>query len=219
MSKKFIAVQALVCLSVASMAVADMRITEWMYKGEGAEFIEFTNMGNVSVDMTGWKFADSHHPADDPSYFDLSAFGMVAPGESVVLTEATAEDFRIYWSLDAGVKIVELLGDASFDPNAGQNIGGSDTLNLLDNSLTVIDVLVYEKDTIEANGFSANPATSAAIGANDDSLWVLSNVGDSFGSYSSIVGDVGNPGDYVPEPATLAFLAFGAVVILRRSAA
>ncbi len=40
---------------------AQMRITEYMYSGNGAanEFIEFTNVGATPIDLTGWSYDDS----------------------------------------------------------------------------------------------------------------------------------------------------------------
>jgi hypothetical protein len=43
-------------LSLAQAASADMVISEWMYSGSDEEFIEFTNTGASSVDMSGWSF-------------------------------------------------------------------------------------------------------------------------------------------------------------------
>jgi hypothetical protein len=63
-------------------AVGGMRITEYMYSGLGGEFIEFTNRSDAPIDMTGWSYDDDHAV---PGAFSLSAFGVVQPGESVVL--------------------------------------------------------------------------------------------------------------------------------------
>jgi len=58
--------------------------------------------------------------------------------------------------------------------------------------------------------------TPAALGANDVYQWTLSTVGDTFGSYTSTGGDVGNPGVYIPEPSALALLALGVLAVRRR---
>jgi len=93
----------LVSFAVASSAAAEMRITEYMYSGGNGEFIEFTNVGNAPVDLAGWSFSDS---AEAPGAVDLSAFGTVAAGESVILTETAAADFRTAWSLCDAVKVI-----------------------------------------------------------------------------------------------------------------
>ncbi len=220
MKRSAILMMAVVGLCVAG-ATADMNITEWMYSGNGGEFIEFTNTGLTSVDMTGWSYEDSHHPSNDPSYFDLSGFGTVAPGESVIITEDDAATFRSDWGLDASVKVLGLLGDASLDPDAGDNIGRGDTIYLLDGSLATIDVLQYGDEdfagSIRTKEFSGNPISAAALGANDCLQWELSAVGDAHGSYASAMGDIGNPGTYVvPEPASLMLLAVVGLFAARR---
>ncbi len=67
-----------------------MCITEWMYSGDSGEFIEFTNLSDVAVDMTDWSMDDN----GATRAFDLSAFGVIQPGESVIVTEAAEAAFR-----------------------------------------------------------------------------------------------------------------------------
>ncbi len=194
-------------IAPAGAFAANVKITEWMYKGEGGEFVEFTNLGDTAVDFTGWFYNDSHAIDDNP--FDLSGFGMVAAGESVILTEDPAMLFRTDWGLDQSVKIIGGLGDG----DAGNNIGGSDTINLYNAAGSVVDTLTYEKGTIAAKGASGNPGSVAALGADDDSLWVLAHEGDVFGSWASGLGDLGNPGTYNPVPVPGAFWLMGAGIL------
>ncbi len=179
-------------------ADAEMFITEWMYSG--SEFAEFTNMGAVGVDMTGWSFDDDSRTAGTT---DLSGFGVVAPGESVILCEDPAADFRTLWGLDSSVKIV---GDNI------ANLGKSDEINLFNAADDLIDRLTYTNDGENpiTKDISGNPTTTAALGANDASQWVLSAVGDRFGSYTAgATPFIANPGRYVdavPEPSTIVLL-------------
>ena len=110
-----------------------MRITEYMSKGSGGEFIEFTNLGAEPVDMTGWSYDDE---SGIPGTLDLGGFGIVAPGESVILAEDPAATFESDWSL-ADVTIV---GDLTV------NLGGSDVIHLYDASDTLVDRLSYQED-------------------------------------------------------------------------
>ncbi len=138
--------------------------------------------------------------------------GVVAAGESVVITEDTEASFRAAWSLPASVKV---LGSYS------NNLGRNDEVNLFDSSNSFVDRLTYGDQnipgTIRTQGQSGNPITPAALGVNDVSLWQLSFVGDGFGTYASSNGDLGNPGSYVvPEPSTVLLLSCGALALLAR---
>ncbi|HSB96090.1 MAG TPA: lamin tail domain-containing protein [Spongiibacteraceae bacterium] len=194
-------------LSSAEAATANVRITEWMYKNEGSpgEFIEFTNLGSVAVDLTGWSYADSSAKAGDVS---LSAFGTVAAGESVILTEASASAFRTAWNLSASVKII--------GGNSKDNLGNGDAINLYDSSKTLVDSLVYGSSPL-TDGKSGRPGSAAALGGQNPAQWALSSVGDIEGSYASIGGDIGSPGktsfvsapSAVPLPAALPMFLSG----------
>jgi len=184
-------------LACVGTANADgIRITEYMYAGStniGGEFIEFTNLSAEPVDMAGWSFDDD---AREPGAFDLSGFGVVMPGESVVLTEDDPEDFRSDWGLGLEVKIIGHLGD-----EFGNNIGRNDELNLYNQFGDLVDRLTYGDQafpsSVRTRWFSGNPVSLAAVGANDAFGWVLSVEGDIYGSIVSAAGDVGNPGSYL----------------------
>jgi predicted extracellular nuclease len=199
---------ALVLASIAGAANAQIRITEWMYQGANGEFIEFTNIGGAPVDMTGWSFDDDSRL---PGTQSLSAFGVVLPGESVILTEATAAAFRAAWSLPASVKVIGGLT---------ANLGRNDEINLYDNSNNLIDRLTYGDQnfpgSIRTQNRSGNPINDAALGANNPFDWVLATAGDIYGSYSSSGGDLGNPGFYIPAPGAAALLCSLAAFGLRR---
>ncbi len=206
------------CLSLmASLTLpsgAAMVITEWMYQGTGTggagEFIEFTNTGTSSIDMNGWSFWDSVTPVPT-TRIDLSGFGVVAPGQSVVLTDVTAADFRTAWGLGSGVAVVGELT---------QNLSRADAIQLYDAAGTLVDQLVYND---QGTGNVKGPRTqgTSAIttlgnyGTNNASAWVLST-GDSL-TWTSSLG-VGSPGvAAVPEPSSLALLgSMGALALLRR---
>jgi len=185
-------------------AHADVRITEWMYNGN-AEFVEFTNLGTTAVDFAGWSYDDS---GATPGAFDLSGFGLVAPGESVILTEALATDFRADWGLAASVKILS---------GYTHNLGRADQINLF-NGATLIDRLTYADNGAaggpRTNGVSGIAGTAAALGADDASLWQLSAVRDFEHSFASLGGETGSPGftQYaaaVPEPEAWTMLLAG----------
>lgn len=188
------------------LAHAEVRITEWMYSGGSGEFIEFTNLGGSAIDFTGWSYDDDSRL---PGAFDLSGFGLVGAGESVVITEIDADTFRLDWNLGASVKV---LGGYT------NNIGRADELNLFDASGSLVDRLTYGDNSAaggpRTQGASGRASSETALGANDATQWVLSSVGDAEGSYVSLSGAVASPGvtafaAAVPEPETYALLLAG----------
>ncbi|HPF38868.1 MAG TPA: lamin tail domain-containing protein [Phycisphaerae bacterium] len=185
---------------------AEVRITEFMYTGNGDEFIEFTNVGATPVDMSGFSYDDSGRIS---GAFDLSAFGVVMPGESVVITEGDAGRFKLDWQLPFTTKVIGGLGDP-----IGSNLGRGDEINLYDNGGQLIDRLTYDDRVYlpspRANGASAW-VCSAGLGANDPTLWRLSQAGgDGQSSYVSLNGDTGSPGTHADDDCTSAILPVGA---------
>jgi hypothetical protein len=189
-------------LTTAS-AKARIRITEWMYAGHNGEFVELTNMGASPVDMTDdWFYSDSDREATD---FDLSGFGLVQPGASVIITETTEAAFRTAWALDSTVKVI--------GGNINSNLSRVDEINIY-HSGSLIDRLTFGDNrlpadppagarptagSIRAQNRSGNPMSLAALGANDVFQWALANTAaqgaDDFGTYTSTVGgDRANPG-------------------------
>jgi hypothetical protein len=184
-------------------AHAQMRITEWMYAGANGEFVELTNMGDLPVDMRDeWYYSDSDQGETD---LDLAKFGLVQPGESVIVTEAEESAFRTAWALDPAVKI---LGS-----NINSNLSRVDEINIF-HSDALIDRLTYGDNrvpedpplgapatagSIRAQARSGIPNSLAALGANDVFEWTLASTAaqgaDPFGTYSSTTGgDRANPG-------------------------
>lgn len=205
----------LACAAVAliapwTQAQAQVQVTEWMYNGNGGtgEYVEFTNLGSTAVDFTGWSFDDDSRTAGAVS---LSAIGLLAPGASALITEGSESEFRAAWALGAGVALVG---------SNTSNLGRADEINLFDASGTLVDRFAYGDvafpGTVRAQNFSGNPLTLADLDTTTvTSGWVLASVGDSFGSYASTLGDVGNPGLFapVPEPGTLGLLLAGTAVV------
>jgi hypothetical protein len=161
-----------------------LRLTEYMYSGGNGEFMEFTNVGGAAVDMSGWSYSDS---ARLPAAVSLSSFGSVQAGESVVLTEADANAFRLAWALCAGRK---LQGGLTV------NLGRSDEINLYDAAGRRVDRLTYNDQALggpraqNASGW----VSASGLGANLHSAWTLSAPADAETSVASTGGDVGSPG-------------------------
>lgn len=167
-----------------------VRITEFMYQGPSGEFIEFTNLTSKPVDMTGWSMDDDSGVAGT---VDLSAAGILAPGESFILTESTPAVFAAAWNLTG----VTILG-----PFLNANLGRNDTIHLYDADDNLVDRLRFgDQDypgTIRTQNISGQ-ACHEFIGLDDIFGWVLSSAGDQFGSVTATTGERGTPGSYNPN--------------------
>jgi uncharacterized protein len=191
------------------LATPAIAITEWMYSPVGGpgEYVELTNVSNAPVNMSGWSEDDNDR---NPGKHDLSAFGTVQPGQSVIATEGTDPTaFRTYWNLPASVEVIAY--------GTSDNLGRADEINIYDNSNNLVDRLTYDDQSIggpRTQGTSANIPLSN-LGLNEANLAVASSVGDTYGSYrgGGGTGDLGNPGIYtaVPEPSSLLLAALGLV--------
>jgi predicted extracellular nuclease len=201
LTKMLIIFPALLALIAGSAQAGNIRITEWMYDGTNGEFIELTNYGAGTVDFTGWSFDDD---SNTPGSTSLSSFGVVQPFESVILTDVAAAAFRTAWGLGASVKIIG---------NNANNLGRNDQINVYNAANALVDRLTYGDQnfagTIRTTLKSGNPNSPAALNANNPSLWSFSVNGDAFGSHFSAGNDLGNPGQYVPEPSSLVLGGLG----------
>jgi len=209
----------LLALSIGSTSQAAMKITEWAYAAGTGEYVELTNVGLSPIDMTGFVYDDdSRFSTVVAGGFSLSGFGTVAPGESVVFTEnVSVGDFRLYWSLDPSVKVIGSVVN---------NLGRNDEINLYDNTGVLVDRLTFGDQniagSIRTQNISGNPASLAIVGANNVGQWVASTSGDAFGSYDSLLGDVGNPGIFtlyqaVPEPTAAVLVLVGLAACATRA--
>lgn len=176
-----------------------MRITEWMYQGNSGEFVEFTNLSSEPIDMTGWSLDDNHGV---PGAFSLSAFGVVQPGESVIVTENLVSTFRAAWGLGPEVKIIGQLGTVG-----GNNFGRNDQINLYNAAYQLVDRLDYGDQTYPGSirtQTRSGQTCLETIGQNNVYGWQLSALGDRYGSFAAFSGDIGTPGSYNVPPCCVA---------------
>lgn len=177
-------------LWMACTATAQVRVTEYMYTGSGVEYVELTNFGAGSVDVTGWSIDDSHRVA---GFIPIGALASILPGESVILAGGSAEDFRTNWGLAPSSKV---LGETG---TGGHDLGRNDEINVYDGNGNLVDRLTYGDQTFpgspRANSVSAWVQTEG-IGINDCLLWSLSAPGDVQDSWLGVSGDLGSPGGH-----------------------
>jgi predicted extracellular nuclease len=198
--------------AIAALAIAlasstahgvGIQITEWQY--DGSEFVELTNFGPNPIDMTGWSYDDDSITPDTTS---LSSFGVVAVGESVILTDVTDAAFRTEWNLPNSVKVIG--GNLA-------NLSRNDIINVFDDLDQLVDRLAYGDQnfpgTIRTNTKSGVPMNSSALGANNPALWKFSALLDEYSSVTSVGGFIGSPGFYpIPEPTGLGLFAVAMAV-------
>jgi hypothetical protein len=209
-------------MQLPSANASSVRLTEYQSEGAGPsgqrarEFFEITNLGDTPENLAGWTYNDDN-PNNPVGIGDV--IGVLAPGESAIVTELAPEDFRWIWGLPASVRIASIGGNS--------NLGDKDTINIYDSAeqtpAHLVDSLPYTA-AYRVRGYTRNRPPSLGTQSFPDSEWVNSAVGDIYGSFASPnppgpeLVDVGNPGSYprIPEPATLLSLMLGVVPILGR---
>jgi hypothetical protein len=232
---------ALAAILLAAPSAAQVRLTEFMYEGQGdtatgnagrrqREFFELTNLGTAAVNVSTWSYYDN----DSSATFAFGpTLGSIAAGESIVFTQMTAADFRTYWSLPNSVRIVSY--------GALSDLGNADAIAVFNSFtpslMTVVDTLPYFFEDSRASGVSLNLPFGAGYSSFES--WISSSAGDIYGSNfaPSPTGfppnfpqptagfdqanyiDLANPGRYapVPEPSTLALAGIAALALRRRS--
>lgn len=193
---------ALSACAIAVAAHAQIRITEWAYQGNSGEYIEITNTGAAPVSLDTFSFDDNSRV---PGSMMLS--GVLAPGASAIICDILAADFRANWNIPAGVLIIG--GNTN-------NLSRGDEINIYD-GLILIDRLTYDDQNLggprtQNFGGITQPAN---WGANNVAAWFRAALGDTYGSYASAQGDIGNPG-FVPTPGAAALLGLGGLLTARR---
>jgi hypothetical protein len=189
MKKSITAFLALATL--AGMAMGQIRITEYMYTGNGPEFIEITNLGEDPVNIAGWSYDDSGRTSGS---FPIGAFGSLAPGESAVITEGGEAAFRTSWQLSPAIKVIGDLG-----LTLGNNLGRADEINIYDANGDLVDRLTYGDEVFPGSirtRFASGWCSTSALGENNIFGWQLSVIDDVQGTWTSAEGDRGSPGTH-----------------------
>ncbi len=192
---------ALAILMFPAFAHAAISITEIMYDVSGTdtgrEWLEITNTGNSSIDVSGYKFFEANV---NHSLTLISGNGTLQSGSSAVIADNTTK-FKIDWPSYSGI-----LFDSSFSlSNTGEQ------LEIKDGALVVLDSVSYNPSIgaggdgnslqlVNGNWISAAPTPGAAnVGA------VVTPVDDTASSTPETSPSTGGSttSTYVPPPSTL----------------
>jgi hypothetical protein len=171
-----------------SFDFSGVRITEYMYDGSSGEYVELTNTSAQPIDMAGWSLDDQ---SANVGVIPLDAAGVLAPGASLVVTDAAPAIFRARW----GLGNVPVVGSVTAAP-----LGRADAIHVFDPTGRLSDSLHYGDEvypgTLRAKDVSGT-VCAQGVGADDPYAWVRALVGDAQGSHTSTNGDVGSPGQWV----------------------
>lgn len=224
---KSLTIPSLVLLSTL-VSNASVVISEIMYNPGSsesapgyAEWIEITNNGSSSVNISGWTIKDE----DGTSTISIPPTVFIAPLESVVLfdDDSTVSEFQAAWG--SGYQLFALnfnsLSGLSNSPSSTSEI-----LTLIDDNSATVDIANYDDSgdwpsegtwSIYLTAGNFNPV------ANDDgSNWASSAAGVD-GAYNATgvgnfsASDIGSPGTSpVPEPTIALLGSLGLFGLLRR---
>ena len=140
-----------------------LKITEFTYKyttGADHEYVELTNVGGSTLNLTGWVLTDNHHALSGANATSLSAITAVAPGESIIVSDQAAPAFRAEWALPGAVQVVQETG--------GLGYGNGDAVELYDNQGNLADHVDYPSSVANASFY----VPKAWLGANAYNHWV-----------------------------------------------
>lgn len=164
-----------------------MRITEVLYSGTDGEFFELTNTTGAPIDLVGWSMDDS---SANVGAFDLTAGGVISPGESIIITDSDPLAFSAAWALTG----VTVLG-----PNVDSKLGRNDTIHIFDAMGVLHERLAYGDERYpysERPKDESNWVCDSGLGQDDPYAWRNSLAADAQGSTVSLGGDTGNPGSH-----------------------
>ena len=228
-----------VCLAASSASRADIIISEIMWNPFGGEaglqeWIEITNTGAATVDLTGWVYADSQ----DNHFSDPFAAGTsLASGASAVIVGQSEAVFQSIWG--AGVQVITYTGGPAGGISLAKTATATnETVAIFDALDNLIDEVNYESNINGWPGSEGGAVNGQSIyllphaytaAANDIGTNWGKSVPGVDGAYTGLINnpdignatlpDVASPGVavFIPEPSTALLAAIAAISWQRRA--
>lgn len=176
-----------------------LRITEAMSSGGTADWIEITNLGSATADITGFKIDDGSFSF--ATSLALNGITSIASGESVIFGESGsatfATDFRTFWGIDESVQVGTYSGSG-----IGLSSGG-DGVILFNGAGTEITRVSFGAATAGSSFFWGYNADGTFDTNNVGALNVglLSSLGNNAGQVTitsaNVAANIASPGDAI----------------------
>lgn len=136
----------------------------------GQDFFEISNYGSAAIDLTGWKWGDSHADVNDANNSAAFVAGTIlAPGEHLVVVPGvpgTDENvFRATWGLAGTVPVVAML-NINNDAANPIGLGKGDAVIIYDANGNVVAAMNYGTPISAAQGDGTLKTIPTATGAD-----------------------------------------------------
>jgi hypothetical protein len=176
-----------------------LRITEARSSGGTADWIEITNLGSATADITGFKIDDGSFSF--ATSLALNGITSIASGESVIFGESGsatfATDFRTFWGIDASVQVGTYSGSGIGLSSSG------DGVILFNGAGTEITRVSFGAATAGTSFFWGYNADGTFDTNNVGALNVglLSSLGNNAGQLTitsaNVAANIASPGDAI----------------------
>jgi uncharacterized protein YjiK/methionine-rich copper-binding protein CopC len=152
----------------------------------GQDFFEVFNYGSAAIDLTGWKWGDSHGDVNDANNSAAFVAGTIlAPGEHLVVVPGVpgtdANVFRTTWGLAGTVPVVAML-NVNNDAANPIGLGKGDAVIVYDANGNVVAAMNYGTPISATQGDGTLKAIPTATGADGSLVAIGNHAGAVFAS-------------------------------------
>jgi uncharacterized protein YjiK len=152
----------------------------------GQDFFEVFNYGSAAIDLTGWKWGDSHGDVNDANNSAAFVAGTIlAPGEHLVVVPGVpvtdANTFRTTWGLAGTVPVVAML-NVNNDAANPIGLGKGDAVIVYDANGNVVAAMNYGTPISATQGDGTLKAIPTATGADGSLAGAGNHAGAIFAS-------------------------------------